>query len=107
MNFDHKKFLSILKNSFESNSKNIALFLGTVAVVIGLYNSYQIKNGGGHMAYVDSNTGVQTILSPEKIISEIPNGTQFIGDQRAKLTVVEFGDFQCPFCSRIIVIIII
>lgn len=31
---------------------------------------------------------------------EIPTDRGFMGDTSAKITIVEYTDFQCPFCSR-------
>ena len=31
---------------------------------------------------------------------EVPNFVRFIGDEAAPVSIVEFGDYQCPFCKR-------
>lgn len=82
----------------ESNANILALVFSIFAVILGGYNAYQIKNitnGGGY-----SSTSGAIITSPEKITQEIPKGTPFLGNSKAKLTIVEFGDYQCPYCEQ-------
>lgn len=31
---------------------------------------------------------------------EVPSFVRFIGDESAPVSIVEFGDYQCPFCKR-------
>ena len=42
--------------------------------------------------------------SPPKIAGsvnfDIPPFAKFIGDESAPISIVEFGDYQCPFCKR-------
>ena len=35
-----------------------------------------------------------------KAFSELADGGRVIGDKKAKVTIVEFSDFQCPFCKN-------
>jgi protein-disulfide isomerase len=44
--------------------------------------------------------GAPAPTRPQDIVLAMDGGGQLKGDNKAKLTLVEFTDYQCPFCSR-------
>jgi protein-disulfide isomerase len=40
------------------------------------------------------------IQKPSRPIADVKSDGPFIGSASAKVTIVEFSDFQCPFCSK-------
>lgn len=66
-----------------------------------VYNEYQnISNGLG----TPSNSFEDFINSKEKISQTSPylnyNDDPYLGSPQAKVKIIEFGDFQCPFCKE-------
>ncbi|MEO8125487.1 MAG: thioredoxin domain-containing protein [Bryobacteraceae bacterium] len=60
----------------------------------------QIHESLINSGYAKARAASNKVLSdPVKIAT---NGSPFQGPERAKITLVEFSDFQCPYCSRAI-----
>lgn len=48
-----------------------------------------------------ANPSVPPVIPPAaRAENAVVAGAHVIGDSNAKMTVIEFGDFQCPFCRR-------
>jgi len=68
------------------------MFVGTIA---GFLNFGSRSN---------NNNNNQDTLSPEtflkKLLSPSMMNASALGNERAKITIVEFADYQCPFCAQ-------
>lgn len=91
-----------IKVSFEL-SKQIVILL-----VLALGVGYLLGNVFGVSTFTGQTTGTtQTIVQqptqqqqqPSKVDVSIDDDPS-MGDKDAKVTVIEFSDFQCPFCRR-------
>src|SRR4051812_29337331 len=68
-----------------------AAFLAVCAVVVLIIVS---QSGGG-----SAGSGTQDAALIQQQLKGIPQHGTVLGDPKAKTTVVEFGDLQCPVCQ--------
>jgi protein-disulfide isomerase len=106
------------QNTTRVLSDNFGLFLiagatfllGFVTGSLWTENSL-LKNGGGGLAAAPSAAAPAAPADPNAAPAAAPlsdadwaeiqkDPAAVIGDPKAKLTIVEFTDYQCPFCSR-------
>ena len=78
-----------------SDMKKLYIVLAAVAV-IGI-GAVGISVGSGGGAAVTSPVAVEGLDDPERLVELAQGVTK--GDESATVTVIEFGDYQCPACQ--------
>ena len=52
-------------------------------------------------AVLFAEAGVEILLTPPRVEIDIPEGTPTRGPSGAPIVLVEYTDYQCPFCNRV------
>jgi len=71
-----------------------AVFLALVAVVVLI-----VANSGGDDSGGDANN-LKEVKVVEKLLAGIPQEELVLGDPKAEVELVEYGDLQCPICKQ-------
>ncbi|MBP7859512.1 thioredoxin domain-containing protein [Patescibacteria group bacterium] len=103
----------------ENNSKNSlssAIIVASILISLSVfYLGYTLqKNPINLQNQLDNNSNVQgakdaPIAAPSQQAPQVPaiqtvsvDDDAFIGKENAPVTIIEFSDFECPFCKRFI-----
>jgi protein-disulfide isomerase len=67
------------------------MFVGTIA---GFLNFAPKTNNNNNQDTLNPETFLNKLLSPSTV------NASALGNERANITIVEFADYQCPFCAQ-------
>lgn len=88
-------FADIDRSKLKSFATITAISLFVMIVV-----SRPSQQPGEKQSASDVAAMAQSILASAPVDMKLPENAPFLGNPDAKITIVEFSDFQCPFCKR-------
>lgn len=74
-----------------------------IAILIGAWMIGMSILGAGLLITKElakHEVAVSTTDQTSRVNIEVPAGSRVLGNNHAKVTIVEFADFQCPFCGQ-------
>jgi len=88
-----------MKNSTKKGSLSIAASIIVAGIIIAVSLMLVGRNSGGNVTASGYQGGTNTASAGDfRLVSEKDH---LRGNPDAELTIIEFSDFECPFCARL------
>lgn len=80
--------------SFVSSSDMYNKYLPTIERMVETFETYTSANDNINQEPLDPEMFLKKLLSPSTV------NASALGNEQAKIAIVEFADYQCPFCAQ-------
>ncbi len=84
----------------KDNSYLLPASILIAAILISGAVLYSGKNPGGRGQTADVSGGAQNLPAESADVQKISDRDVILGNPKAPVTFIEYGDYQCPFCGR-------
>lgn len=98
-----------MKETKQKDLTSVFIVVLSIMMVLTLFNSYMTYNlytkgatGTGNQAAPTPQVQVPTQGEPQQptFVQVSEDDDPVLGDKNAKVTIIEFSDYECPFCAR-------
>ena len=83
-----------------SANRNLLIAAGAAAAVVVVLVGASLLLRGGDSGDDSATGGVTGIAEASALLGGIPQDRAELGSQKAKVTMIQFEDLQCPICRR-------
>ena len=87
----------------KSTAWKLATFVFAVLFVISIFTGgfgYGDDSVTGGAVAPIPNPSAPAPSAPAQVTVEVENDDHILGEENADISIIEFSDFQCPFCER-------
>ena len=80
----------------------VAAIIGVIIMLPMINDDDSTTTNTNKAAVVNTNAAAPTPAAPVVVDVEVEDGDHVRGDNNAPVAIIQYSDFECPFCSRVV-----